>query len=79
MQGIAAALLFYGAAVVRLTEKDDSMAQNLEAAKTPGYTVEEYNGKSPFSGNDDMPVKFLNIDVGNLGEYDKNSLKRNKP
>lgn len=69
--GIAAALLFYGAAVIRLTE-NDSMAQNLEAAKTPGYTVREYNGKiAVFSGNDDIPVKILNIDVGNLREYDK--------
>mgnify|MGYP004522905979 CR=1 FL=1 len=69
--GIAAALLLYGAAVIRLAE-NDSMAQNSEAAKTAGYTVREYNGKiAVFSGNDDIPVKILNIDAGSLREYDK--------
>ena len=68
-------LLFYGAAVIEFSDRRNSAgadSNQTPAAQTVKYTVKEYRGKiAVFVGNEDIPVKVLDIDTNGLREYDR--------
>ena len=63
------------------TEHEKKSAQSYQLAEQvkteTKYLVKEHNGDiAVFVGEDDMPVKILNIDFDGLREYDKQQFKK---
>jgi len=58
--------------LLQYAENKSSAEAMPSAEQSVQYTVKEHNGRiAVFVGNEAIPIKYLEIDVSNLREYDK--------
>ena len=77
---VVATLFIYSVSLLQFAEKKQSAEAKHSAEQVQNLTkfiVKEYNGEiAVFIENEAVPLRFLNINISHLTDYDKNQFKQ---